>query len=163
MFSHFFNIGNLYKVFYENNFFRLTNKKINQKIFEDTNRNNNLHSFNDVNQNLMNIDENELQDRIKQNYEFFIANNSFDSNKEQIEFEIKFIYKNEIILGKYIVNKNGLIEYFFKKKNKEVFKNTINFFNLNSFSNHKLTYENWELNLLWVHFDPKFDFGILIH
>lgn len=73
---------------------------MNQKIFEDTNRNNDLHFFNEVNQNLMNIDENELQDRIKQNYEFFIANNSFDSNKEQIEFEIKFIYKNEIILGK---------------------------------------------------------------
>lgn len=163
LFSHFFNIGNLYRVFYEKNFFSLSSQKINQKFVENFNNIDNDDYWNQEKQNLKDykVDENILQDLIKRSYESFVSKYSFDSNKEKIEFEIKFLYKKNVILGEYIINKNGIIEYSFKKNNKEIYKNTINFYNLNSFSNLKLTYENWELNLLWIPFDTKFDFGII--
>lgn len=164
LFNNFFNISNLFRMFYEKNIFQLHAEKILKS--NDTKNKSEKIPIKIVNELMLfnpkssDVNKNELLSRIKDSYEHFFSSSSFDSNKNIIGFEIKFFYEKKITVANYLFSKNGVIEYSFKQDGKEIFKDKINFFELDPYSNIQLTYKNWKLNLYYIFFEPNLDFDI---
>lgn len=164
IFLRYFNIGKLKDDINAIIFNNILNSKINENIkglkkktFTNETINNN---FLEVSNFIIKNNEYMLKE-FRYYYEWNYNSFCYDSNIDEIYFEVEHIFESKIITRKFYIRKSGdILLKKYDENNKKIDEYKLNFFDNSINVNTILSRDQWMFLLIDIPFNGKFDFGL---